>query len=406
MTSDPDIAATSREPSAVTVQHWMAALAVAIVAFVLVTTEYLPVGLIPGIAADLGVSYGEAGLTVTLPAMVAAAAAAVVSVVTGRMDRRLVLAAMTVVLFVGNAVSFVAPSYGVLLFGRVLVGVALGGFWPIGITVGPRIMPEPTLTRGTTVIMSGFALGMIAGVPAGTLLGSGLGWRAAFGVAGAVSLLAILALATLLPSLPPRHVARWRDLAALLTVPQARIGLLLAAVTFGGVFLAYPFLAPFLQLQARMADDHISLMLLVFGVAGFFGNIALGWLAGRGNRLAMATAAIGLAAPMLLLAVNGKGQTVTSALIAVWGAAYGGLSIVCQSWCAKAAPVELERGGALFPATVLTSVAIASWIGGEIVDSFGVVAIMVAGGIACLMALPLVALSGRATHSTLGEGPS
>lgn len=368
---------------------------VAVVSFMMVTTEYLPVGIIPGMAADLGVTHGTAGLTVTIPALVAAFGALLVSVLAGKFDRRAVLAGLTVMLVAANVIAVLAPSFAVLLAGRILVGIALGGFWTIGIAVGPRLMPEPTGTRGTTIIFSGISLGTIAGVPAGTLVGDLLGWRAAFGATGAVSIVALAGLAAFVPSLPASHRTHWRDLPALLSVPQARLGLLLAALTFGGVFFAYPYIAPFLGIVSKMDSSDITLMLLLFGVAGFFGNVVGGWLAGRSNRLAMCASSVALAVPAFLLAVHGESKTVTTVLVCVWGLAYGALPIACQSWVARAASREMERGAALLVATVQIAVAAGAWIGGQVVDGLGVTWTMIVSGTVVLLAAPISLIFGQ-----------
>lgn len=381
--------------SRITLKHWLAVASIAVVSFMMVTTEYLPVGIIPGMAADLGVTHGTAGLAVTIPALVAAFGALLVSVLAGKFDRRAILAGLTVMLVAANVIAVLAPSFTVLLAGRILVGIALGGFWTIGIAVGPRLMPEPTGTRGTTIIFSGISLGTIAGVPAGTLVGDLLGWRAAFGAAGAVSIVALAGLAILVPPLPASHRTRWRDLPALLSVAQARLGLLLAALTFGGVFFAYPYIAPFLGIVSRMDPAGINLMLLLFGAAGFFGNMIGGWMAGRSNRLAMCVTSITLAAPVFLLAAYGESKVFTSLLVGSWGLAYGALSITCQSWVARAAPGEIERGAALFVATIEIAVAFGAWIGGEVVDSLGVTSTMIVSGAVVLLAAPLSLIFGR-----------
>lgn len=400
MTNELRGAGTARESSdrdegGLSLRHWLSVIAIAVVSFMMVTTEYLPVGIIPAMAADLGVSHGTAGLTVTIPALVAALGALLVSVLAGRFDRRTVLAGLSIMLVAANVIAVVAPSFGVLLAGRVLVGIALGGFWTIGIAVGPRLMPEPTGTRGTTVIFSGISLGTIAGVPAGTLVGDLLGWRAAFGAAGAVSIVALAGLAMFVPPLPAGHRTRWADLPALLAVSQARLGLLLAALTFGGVFFAYPYIAPFLGIVSRMDASGINLMLLVFGAAGFFGNIVGGWMAGRSNRLAMAVTSIALAVPVFLLAAYGESKIFTSVLVCVWGLAYGALSITCQSWVARAAPGEIERGAALFVATIEIAVAFGAWIGGAVVDGLGVTSTMIVSGAVVLLATPIGLFFGR-----------
>jgi predicted MFS family arabinose efflux permease len=376
-------------------QQYLAVLAVASACFMIVTTEYLPVGLIPAMAPALAISTGSAGMTMTLPAIVAAFSALVVSILAGRYDRRTVLIGLLALLGVANLVSFLAPNFPVLLAGRFLVGIALGGFWPLGISIGARLMPEPTGARGVTIILSGLSIGTIAGVPASTLIAENFGWRAAFGAASIISAVSCGALYAFLPSTIPLRRARWSDLGALLFIPQARWGLLFAVMTFGSTFFAYPYIGPFLGIVAKMRPQQISGMLLLFGMSGLVGNALGGWLVTRSHRRAAIINAVALALPVFLLAQFGTTGGVAVVMVGVWGLAYGGLSIVCQAWIAREAPEALETGGAFYVAVVQASVSVGAWFGGMLVDDVGVAYVMVASGVVALFAALLVALSGR-----------
>ncbi|MBW8837392.1 MAG: MFS transporter, partial [Burkholderia sp.] len=112
-------------------RSWLAVVAVAIGAFAFVTTEFLPVGLLPRVAADLGVSPGTAGLMVTVPGVIAAISAPGLMLVAGRMDRRRVFLLLTALLLASNLISAFAPNFTVMLVGRALLGAALGGFWTL-----------------------------------------------------------------------------------------------------------------------------------------------------------------------------------------------------------------------------------------------------------------------------------
>jgi predicted MFS family arabinose efflux permease len=388
-----DTSPATRTPTLL--RQYLAVLSVAGACFAIITTEYLPVGLIPAMSPDLDISSGTAGLTMTVPAIVATLSALGVSVIFGRFDRRTVLLGLIGLLCVSNLISFLAPNFETLLVGRLLVGIALGGFWPLGISIGARLMPEPTGARGVTIILSGLSIGTIAGVPAGTLIAEHFGWRGAFGAASAISALSCAALFVFLPSTMPLRLARWRDLGLLLYIPQARLGLLLALLTFGGTFFAYPYIGPFLQIVAKMHPQQISGMLVLFGVCGLFGNALGGWLVTRSHRLAMIINAIALALPVFLLARFGSSGIVTVLMMGVWGCAYGGLSIVCQAWMAREAPDVLETGGALYVAVAQISVSLGAWFGGMIVDELGVQHVMAVSGFIALFAASLVFFFGR-----------
>jgi hypothetical protein len=130
--------APSGAPASVSRQAWLAVLSVGIGAFALVTTEFLPVGLLPAIAADLGITKGVAGLMVTIPGLIAAFAAIFVTVGSGRIDRRVVIWSLMGLLVVSNLLVALAPSFAVVLLGRALLGIGVGGFWAIGGALGQR----------------------------------------------------------------------------------------------------------------------------------------------------------------------------------------------------------------------------------------------------------------------------
>ncbi|MEG2963937.1 MAG: MFS transporter, partial [Janthinobacterium sp.] len=195
-----------------TVAPWLAVLSVGIGAFALVTSEFLPVGLLPAMAAELDISKGQAGLMITTPGIVAAFAAIFVTVGSGRLDRRIVLLALTALLIASNLLVALAPSYGAILLGRAMLGVGVGGFWAIGSAIGPRLVSPQHASRAMSIIFAGVSLGTVAGVPAGALVGELVGWRVAFGAASAIAVLVFIGQLLLLPRLPPTQAIRLRQL--------------------------------------------------------------------------------------------------------------------------------------------------------------------------------------------------
>jgi predicted MFS family arabinose efflux permease len=123
-------------------QQWLAILSVAVGAFALVTSEFLPVGVLNDVASDLGISAGHAGLMVTLPGIMAALAAPLLSVGIGAMDRRYLLTGLTLIMIIANCIVAFASDFNVLLFGRVLLGVSIGGFWATAIALSGRLAPK------------------------------------------------------------------------------------------------------------------------------------------------------------------------------------------------------------------------------------------------------------------------
>lgn len=380
-----------------TVAPWLAVLSVGIGAFALVTSEFLPVGLLPAMAAELAISKGQAGLMITTPGIVAAFAAIGVTIGSGRLDRRIVLLALTALLVASNLLVALAPSYGWILLGRALlgVGVGVGGFWAIGSAIGPRLVAPQHASRAMSIIFAGVSLGTVAGVPAGALVGELVGWRVAFGAASAIAVLVFIGQLLLLPRLPPTQAIRLRQLPMIFGIRKARLGLIATAMLFTGQFAAYTYIAPFLTQISHLAAGTVSAMLLVYGACGFVGNLVGGWAAGRHERAALLVTGAVLGLSTLALAALGSHALTAMLLVAIWGFGFGAMPIAVQTWMFKAAPHLMEGSSALFVAIVQVSLASGALLGGMAVDRLGVPSAMVVGGLFALGCALTVALFGK-----------
>ena len=159
-------------------QQWLAILSVAVGAFALVTSEFLPVGVLNDVASDLGITAGQAGLMVTLPGIMAALAAPLLSVGIGAMDRRYLLIGLTLIMIIANAMVAYASDFNVLLFGRVLLGISIGGFWATALALRSRPAPKGVgVAQANSVILVGVARAPGPGLPGCRSGGSQWRWR-------------------------------------------------------------------------------------------------------------------------------------------------------------------------------------------------------------------------------------
>jgi predicted MFS family arabinose efflux permease len=359
---------------------WWAVLSVALSAAVFCSTEFLPVGLLRFISEGLGVSEGRAGLMVSVPGLLAAFSAPFLTVAVGRHDRRHVLWALGLLLVASNLIAMLAPNFGVLLLGRVLFGIGLGGFWAIGAGLGGRLVNGASTGRATALIFAGVSIGMLIGGAAGALVGDLLGWRAAFGVALALSLIGLLAQLIFLPPLRVQQRIRARDLLGIVAAPAGRVGLLTMAFALCGQFATYTYITPLLSRYAGFDGVAISSILLGYTLIGLIGNFLGGAGAGRDVKLTLASSIALFMAPVLLLPMVAGSQAGALALIALWGLAYGAMPIALQMWMVKAAPRMHEGGMALFVGNFQLSIALGSLAGGAVVDRFGLLDSFYFGG--------------------------
>ncbi|MFE0778151.1 MFS transporter [Streptomyces sp. NPDC058861] len=391
--SPPAPAPTGRSP----VRGWLAVLAVTLGIFALMTSELLPVGLLTPVGSDLDVSEGTAGLMVTVPGLVAAVSAPLVTVATGRVDRRLVLAVLVGLVGAANLASAFATGFAPVLVARFLIGVSVGGFWSLAGGIALRLVPERHVGRATAVIFGGVETASVLGVPAGTLLGDLGGWRAAFAAVGALGLVALVCLVLLMPRVPPERTLAFADLPRILRSHAAlRVGLALTFLVVTGHFTAYTFVRPVL-LDDGIAPRMTGVLLLVFGVAGVCGNFLAGALvAGRPRPAVLGIAAV-LTTATTLLAATDTGPVTAGAVLALWGLGYGAVPVTFQTWILAAAPDAVEAASSLYVSVFNLSIALGALLGGLAVDHVATAGALWAGGALALLAVPLLR-AGRGTR--------
>ncbi|MDQ0122052.1 putative MFS family arabinose efflux permease [Pseudomonas lini] len=349
---------------------WSAVAAIGIGAFALVTAEFLPVGLLPQIANDLAITQGQAGLMITIPGVVAACSALLTIGLTNAFDRSHVLWVLLSLLVVSNSLIACANGLPLLLLGRVVLGVAVGGFWTIGVSLGARLRPD-AVGKATSIVFSGVTLGTVAGVPAGTMLGALFGWRMSFAVSAVLAALLVLALVRLLPAIRPEPSSGLTHVPSVLKIPNVQLGLVAVALIFTGQFCAYTYFAAYLGEVSGVEPSALSALLLTYGIAGILGNLFCGWWVGRNLRLAVLSTSLVLGCSMLLLAAIGKNPAAVTLAVVMWGFGFGMLPIAIQSWIFNAAPNHLESAAALFVSMGQLFMGAGALVGGITVDNYG-----------------------------------
>ncbi|MEX3940088.1 MFS transporter [Paraburkholderia sp. BR10937] len=375
-------------------RNWLAVLSVALSATVFCTTEFLPVGLLRYISQGLGVTEGTAGIMATAPGLLAAIAAPFLTVAVGRFDRRRVLLGLGLLLVISNLTAMLAPNFTILVMARALFGFGIGGFWAISVGLGARLVPEKHVGRATSLIFAGVSLGMLIGGPAGALIGDQAGWRTAFGAALALSVAALLAQWVSLPSLHVEHRVSTRDLLGIFGTRPARIGLIAMTLALCGQFATYTYITPFLATVSGFGGKVISLLLLGYTFFGLLGNFIGGSSAQRSVRATLIASILFIALPLAMLPALGTSRPGVLVALAVWGIAYGALPVALQMWMAQATREVREGGMALFVANFQISIALGSFIGGRIVDGFGLFNAMYFGVGLAVVSMLTLALSG------------
>jgi predicted MFS family arabinose efflux permease len=383
--------ATSSESEA----RWGAVVSLSLGVFGLVTAEFLPASLLTPIAADLGVSIGAAGQSVTTTSVVAAFAGPAIVVGSGRLDRRNVLLALTALLVISSLMAGFAQSLAVLLVARVLLGVALGGFWAMSLALAMRLVPPRLMPRAMSIVMSGVSVATVTAAPIGAWIGAVLGWRYAFLLAGGVGIVALLVQVLTVPSLPPTGATGFATIARVLKRPAVRLALGTILLVVTGHFAGFTYVRPFLEQVPHFGVDAITGILLAFGIGGFLGNLLGGILAERSTRLAMSVAATGVAAATLVLAVGGIIPAVSVAAVSIWGLAFGVLPVSVQAYLSRSAGDEAEGAGAAMLTAFQIAISSGAILGGVLVDGQGPAGVFIFAAIAAIAGAFLIAAGAR-----------
>ena len=379
----------------------LALLALTLGAYAIGTTEFVIVGLIPTIAADLGVSLPSAGLLVSLYALGVAVGAPVLTALTGRVPRKTSLVALMVLFTLGNVIAWMAPGYGALIVARVLTGLAHGVFFSIGSIIATSVVPKDKAASAIAIMFTGLTVALVTGVPLGTFIGQHLGWRATFLAVAALGVIALLGSLLFVPrDLPRSAPATFGQQFAVLAQPRLLLVYAMTALGYGGTFLSFTFLASILQDVSGFSANAVSAVLLVYGVSVAIGNLWGGRLADRRGPIPALTLIFGLLALVLLVLTFTAYNRwlVLLTVLALGAVAFGnvpGLQVYVVKQAQRFVPHATDVASGLNIAAFNIGIALGASLGGLVVDHIGLMHTPWIGALVVLGALALTVLSGR-----------
>lgn len=370
--------------SAVRPAAWLAVVSLGLGIFTLVASEFLPASLLSPIAADLGITEGAAGQLVTATSLIGIVGGPLVVSALPGVNRRWVMAGLSSLAIASNVLVALAPAFGLMLAGRLLLGIALSGFWAMSLAVTAQLVPADRLGRAMTVVNTGVSLATIAAVPAGAFFGELLGWRAVFLIAAGAGVVTLAAQLATLPSIPPGGAPGFHALLRTARTPVVAIGILAIVLIAGGHFMGFTYVRPAFEAVDGLTPTLLALLLVVYGVASFVGNLVAGPVADRRLSVLVAAAPVAIGVATLLLAFAASGLAFAVVVVFVWGLGFGAVPTMVQTWVAHVAPERLESAGGLVVAAFQVAITIGAAVGGLLVDSVGVQAALIVGGIAAV----------------------
>ena len=329
--------------------YWLA-----VGAFCIGTATLVVAPLLPAIANELGVSISIAGQLVTVYALTYAIGSPIVSTLLGNRDRKLLLVAALAAFALASLLASAAQSFPELVAAQILLALAAGLFMPAANAVAVMLVAPERRGRAVSVVIGGLTVSVALGVPIGSLIGSFAGWRAAFVLVAVVGAISAIGLFSGVPGRLPRGTATLPERVAVARRPEVLLALIVTFLWATSVFSFYTFIAPFLTIAIGIDPSAMPLVLFMFGVAGWIGNMVGGRLADRRGpapALAAALLILGLVYVGNALAAQAGPSTIAAAVTLI-GLAIGGIA----GWSFH--PAQTSRLVSLAPDTAIVALSL------------------------------------------------
>ncbi|MGY1660360.1 MFS transporter [Geodermatophilus sp. SYSU D00705] len=344
-----------------------AVVALALGGFAIGTTEFVTMGVLPDIAAGIGVDIPTAGHVISAYALGVVVGAPVIAALGARLPRRALLVGLMAAFLVGNVGSALAPGQASLLLARFVSGLPHGAYFGVASLVAAALVPPQLRGRAVSSVMLGLAVANVAGVPAATWLGQQLGWRAAYWAVVVLAAVTVCAVLAVVPSAPGRPDAGVATELAALRRPQVLLTLLVATVGFGGMFAVYSYIAPVTTEVTELPRGAVPWVLLVYGAGGVVGTALGGRLADLAlfRSLVGAMVTVGLVLALFpALAGSAAGLLGGAFLLAATASV---LVVTLQLRLMEVAGDAQMLGAALNHSALNAANALGAWLGGVVI---------------------------------------
>lgn len=349
----------------------MAVIALAFAAFIVNTTEFIPVALLSDIGHSFALPSTEVGVMITLYAWVVAPMSLPLMLLTKNIERRFLLLALFVLFIASHALSYFAWSFHVLLLSRVGIALAHALFWSITASLAIRVAPEGKQFQALGLLSMGTSMAMVLGVPLGHIIGDYAGWRNCFGLIALCAVMVSLILAKTLPQLPSQNAGNLGSLKLFMQRPALLLTFALTVVMVTAQFIVYSYIEPFSAQIAQFDSLQTTQFLFIYGAAGFLGSYLFGYFTPRYPLLIIPACCISLVLSMLLLLPLASHAFAMMAIALYWG-----MSMICLSLALRAKILDFSSDAtdvamAIFSALYNVGIGGGALIGASVALHFG-----------------------------------
>lgn len=368
------------EPVKYGIRAWLPIVGLAFAAFVFNTSEFLPVGLLPDIAGDLGETVAFTGLVITGYAWVVALMSLPLTIATAKLERRKLLLCLIAVFALAHFVVLWAESFEKLFAARIAVALTHSIFWSIMTPLAARMAPRGKRALGLAAVLGGTIVATVLGVPIGTQLGHMFGWQEAFFIIGIAAALVFALIYFVLPECASNRAGSMKSLPVILKRPALIQLYCLTAVTVLGQYTAYSYISPILQTVGGFGETDVVTTLFVFGIAGILGTVLSSKLVERFPSGSLAVPLIVIAASLFLIVPLCGHFGLLMALVVAWGAAMTAVCMAFQTMLLNAAPDAADIAASLYSGIFNIGIGGGAFIGSGILRVSGYEPIAYTGG--------------------------
>lgn len=369
---------------------WLPAFSLSFSAFIFVSTEFMPVGLLPDMAQGLNRSQPEMGMIMTFYAWTVALMSLPLTIASARCERKRLLLGVLLVFIAGNAMAAFASSFSVLLAARIAIALAHAVFWSIATPLAYRVAPKGKQPQALGLVVAGASLAVVLGVPLGTTIGHSFGWRWAFAAVSIIALLVLTVMWLTLPVLPSANAGSLKSLPILFRRLPLIVAYTLTAMVVCGHFVAYTYLTPYLKEIGHFSPRLVVIILLIMGGAGVIGSIVLSHTTGKYPVLMFYLPVILVGLALFMLENAALNLPLICILCFIWGAAMTGVGLVLQSKILKFAHDATDVATSIYSGIYNIGIGGGALIGGQVYSRYGLSCIGYAGMLFILVALSLL----------------
>lgn len=368
----------------------------AIVSFLVGTSQYIISGILDNISESLGITLAAAGQLITIFSLVYAIFTPVLMAITSRMDKRKLMIYSLGLFVIGNILAFVLPGYGFFIVSRIIMALGAGMVVVTALTIAEKIAPKGKKASAIATVIMGLTASLIIGVPLGRMTSEILGWKAVFGGIALLGLVAMVIISLTIPKIQAEELTPLNQQLALLKKPKVVLGLAITFFWLGGYSIAYTYLSPYLLNISGVSDKLLSSVLLIFGIASLVGSKFGGFSTDRwGVRFTLIGGMMLHITMLVLLSIVTHSYVGVLVILILWSFAAWSTGPTQQYHLATIEPESSSVLLGLNQSMMQLAMAAGAGIGGIFVERISLTSITWLGALGVTIAIGLTILTSR-----------